>query len=292
VKIIRRKSELRALIRDWRQTATTIGVVPTMGALHAGHLSLVEAAKARADRVIVTLFVNPRQFNNAEDLAKYPRTEESDARKLAPFAVDVLYVPDPEEIYPDGFATSISVTGVSEGLCGATRPGHFDGVATVVTKLLLQTDADLAFFGEKDFQQLQVVRRMATDLDLKTEIVGCPTVREADGLAMSSRNLRLGTEARETAPMVGQVLESTARIIARGGNVAQALSTARAALESSGFGEIDYLELRGHPDLTPLTTADRPARLFIAVWLDGVRLIDNVPVSAAAVDAIDRLEPA
>ncbi|MGR3425661.1 MAG: pantoate--beta-alanine ligase [Pseudooceanicola nanhaiensis] len=279
MQIIRRKTALRALTQSWRRAGETIGVVPTMGALHAGHLSLVEAARTGTDRVIVTLFVNPRQFNNPEDLAKYPRTEESDAEKLAPFGIDVLYIPEPEEIYPDGFATTISVSGVSEGLCGASRPGHFDGVATVVTKLLLQTDADRAYFGEKDYQQLQVVKRVATDLDLKTEIVGCPTIREDDGLAMSSRNLRLGAGRRETAPVIARVLEAAANVIARGGNVAQAIDTATEALRAAGFDNIDYLELRSDPELQLMSKADRPGRLFLAAWLDGVRLIDNVPVT-------------
>jgi pantoate--beta-alanine ligase len=249
-----------------------------MGALHAGHLSLVEAARAGTDRVIVTLFVNPRQFNNAEDLATYPRTEDSDAEKLAPLGIDVLYIPDPEEMYPEGFATTISVTGISDGLCGATRPGHFDGVATVVTKLLLQTDADRAFFGEKDYQQLQVVKRLAADLDLRAEIVGCPTIREEDGLAMSSRNLRLGEGPRETAPVIARVLTAAANAIAQGGHVGQALDTATEALLAAGFDSIDYLELRGDPDLTPMSKADLPGRLFLAAWLDGVRLIDNISV--------------
>lgn len=285
MQIIRRKAELRDLTRSWRQSGKTIGVVPTMGALHAGHLSLVEAARARCARGIVTLFVNPRQFNNPEDLAKYPRTEESDAAKLAPLDIDVLYIPEPEEIYPEGFATTVSVTGVSDGLCGATRPGHFDGVATVVTKLLLQTDADTAFFGEKDYQQLQVVKRVAADLDLKTEIVGLPTIREEDGLAMSSRNLRLGLGARETAPVIGRVLTSAANVIARGGDIRQALETARQALLVAGFEAIDYLEVRSDPDLALMAKADRPGRLFIAAWLDGVRLIDNVPVLPPTVAA-------
>jgi pantoate--beta-alanine ligase len=279
MQIIRRKAALRALTQSWRRAGETIGVVPTMGALHAGHLSLVEAARTGTDRVIVTLFVNPRQFNNPEDLAKYPRTEESDAQKLAPFGIDVLYIPEPEEIYPDGFATTISVSGVSDGLCGATRPGHFDGVATAVTKLLLQTDADRAYFGEKDYQQLQVVKRLATDLDLKTEIIGCPTIREDDGLAMSSRNLRLGAGPRETAPVIARVLTSAANAIVKGGDVAQSLDAARKALLAAGFDNIDYLELRSDPELQLMSKADRPGRLFLAAWLDGVRLIDNVPVT-------------
>ncbi|GHD98482.1 pantoate--beta-alanine ligase [Defluviimonas sp. 20V17] len=279
MKLIRRKSDLRAMTEAWRRAGQTIAVVPTMGALHAGHLSLVEAAGARADHVIVTIFVNPRQFNSPEDLAKYPRTEDSDARKLAPYGIDLLYVPAPEEIYPEGFATTVSVTGVSEGLCGGARPGHFDGVATVVTKLLLQTDADFAFFGEKDYQQLQVVRRLACDLDLKTRIVGCPTVRETDGLAMSSRNARLEAAARARARILPRTLEATIDAITRGTPVPQALDAARAALQEAQVEAIDYLELRSDPDLRPLDRADEPARLFVAAWLDGVRLIDNMALA-------------
>ncbi len=270
MKIIRSKAELRAMTEDWRRAGDSIGVVPTMGALHAGHLSLVEAACAATDRVIVTLFVNPKQFNNPEDLAKYPRTEESDAEKLTPYGADVLYVPDGAQMYPEGFATTISVSGVSDGLCGATRPGHFDGVATVVTKLLLQTDADQAFFGEKDYQQLQVVRRIAEDLDLKTRIIGCPTIRESDGLAMSSRNLRLDDRARATAPVIREALSRAAIEIREGVSVETALQSARSRLTDAGMGEIDYLEFRGDPDLAILSTADRPGRIFVAAWLDGV----------------------
>ncbi|MGR3368671.1 MAG: pantoate--beta-alanine ligase [Sagittula sp.] len=295
MKIIRTKAELRALTESWRRAGDSIGVVPTMGALHAGHLSLVERACAENDRVIVTLFVNPKQFNNPEDLAKYPRTEDSDAAKLTPYGADVLYVPDGAQMYPEGFATTISVTGVSEGLCGGARPGHFDGVATVVTKLFLQCDADRAYFGEKDYQQLQVVTRLCEDLDLNTEIVGCPTIREEDGLAMSSRNLRLGAGPRKTAPMIAQVLEDAARVIARGGHVEQTIDKAKKALLSAGFDSIDYLELRSVPDLKLMTSADRPSRLFLAAWLDGVRLIDNVFVAdlASVGKSKDRpLEPA
>ena len=280
--IIRTKAELRALTEGWRREGKTIGVVPTMGALHAGHLSLVEAACAATDRVIVTLFVNPKQFNSPEDLAKYPRTEHSDAEKLTPYGADILYVPDGAQMYPEGFATTISVTGVSEALCGATRPGHFDGVATVVAKLLLQTDADQAFFGEKDYQQLQVVRRLAQDLDLKTRIVGCPTVREDDGLATSSRNLRLSAGARAVAPIIRETLSQAAIEINEGSPIETALQGARSRLTKAGLRQIDYLELRGDPDLTVLTTADRPGRIFVAAWLDGVRLIDNIPVHATS----------
>ena len=282
MKIIRTKAELRTLTKTWRRAGETIGVVPTMGALHAGHLSLVEAACAATDRVIVTLFVNPKQFNSPEDLAKYPRTEHSDAEKLKPLGADILYVPDGAQMYPEGFATTVSVSGVSEGLCGASRPGHFDGVATVVTKLLLQTDADQAFFGEKDYQQLQVVRRLAEDLDLKTMIVGCPTLREDDGLAMSSRNLRLHHDARAIAPVIRSALARAATAIQEGTSVATALQHARSRLTDAGLHEIDYLELRSDPDLAILDSADSPGRIFVAAWLDGVRLIDNIPVHATS----------
>lgn len=279
--IIRRRDELRATVAVWKSAGARVGVVPTMGALHEGHLSLVRAARAGADRVIVTLFVNPRQFNNAADLAAYPRTEAEDAAKLAPFGVDMVYAPDPEEIYPEGFATTISVSGVSEGLCGAFRPGHFDGVATVVAKLLIQTGAERAFFGEKDYQQLLLVRRMARDLDLPVEIVGCPTVREDDGLALSSRNVRLSLQARRKAPALATALRRAAAAIAAGGAVVATLAEAEAAILAAGYERLEYLELRRAGDLTAAADAEAPSRLLAAAWLDGVRLIDNVAVRPA-----------
>ncbi|MBI6629442.1 pantoate--beta-alanine ligase [Pontibaca salina] len=278
MKIIRHKAELRAQTRNWRAAGETIGVVPTMGALHQGHLGLVSAACARADRVIVTLFVNPRQFNNPEDLEKYPQTEGADVEKLAPFEIDVLYIPEPGQVYPQGFATTVSVSGVSEGLCGADRPGHFDGVATVVTKLLLQTDADFAFFGEKDFQQLQVVRRLVADLDINTQIIGCPTIREASGLALSSRNVRLGQAAQKIAPLISATLSDAAKALAAGQPVAAVLNHARQSLRDGGISSIDYLEFRRESDFAPIADSATSGRLLVAVWLDGVRLIDNIRV--------------
>ena len=278
--LVRALPELRSTIVGWRRAGATVGVVPTMGALHEGHLSLVRAARARADRVIVTLFVNPKQFNSAQDLALYPRTEREDAAKLAGTGADVLYGPEAETIYPAGFATTVSVGGPSQGLDGDARPGHFDGVATVVTKLLLQTDADLAFFGEKDFQQLQVVRRLVRDLDIDVEIVGCPTVRDPDGLAMSSRNVRLPPAAREIAPCLFAALRDTAARIMAGASVVPALEVCCATLTAAGFGPIDYVELRAAGDLAPLSaTPVGPARLLAAAWLGDVRLIDNVDVA-------------
>lgn len=281
VPIMRTLAQLRSTVARWRREGATVAVVPTMGALHEGHLSLVRAALARAERVIVTLFVNPKQFNSAADLAAYPRTEDEDAAKLGPLGAHMLYVPDAEEIYPEGFATTVSVSGVSEVLCGAARPGHFDGVATVVAKLFLQTGADLAFFGEKDFQQLHVVRRMARDLDIPVEIVTCPTVREADGLALSSRNARLSQSERAIAPRLADILIATSRSLAAGAAVSVKLDEAKAAILAAGFDRIEYLELRAEDDLAPLDDLRRPARLLAAVWLGQTRLIDNLEVTGS-----------
>lgn len=281
VPIIRRLAALRAKQSDWTRTGEKVGVVPTMGALHAGHLSLVEAAKAACDRVVVTIFVNPKQFNNPEDLANYPRTEHEDAIKLAPYGVDAIYVPDPDQIYPDGFASNVAVAGVADQMEGACRPGHFDGVATVVAKLFLQTGAHQAFFGEKDYQQLLVVRRMARDLDIPIEVVGCPTVREASGLAMSSRNLRLSAAGVKQAGMMHPILTGLAAELAAGGSFAPLGKQAEADILAAGFDEVEYLSLCSAVDLRALETAggpDHPARLFVAAWLEGVRLIDNVAV--------------
>lgn len=276
---VRTRRELRNIIGGWRKDGASIGVVPTMGALHIGHLKLVHTALEQTDKVIVTLFVNPRQFNNAEDLANYPRTELEDAAKLSPLGAHVLYAPRPEEIYPEGFSTNISVGRVSEGLCGAHRSGHFDGVATVVTKLLLQTQADKAFFGEKDYQQLHVIKRLVNDLDIPVGIVPVPTVREADGLAYSSRNQRLTAAERAIAPALASALFTASRMLAAGGNPDLALQEARQTILNAGFTMIEYLELRAEDNLAPLQIPDRPARLLVAAWLGDVRLIDNVPVT-------------
>jgi pantoate--beta-alanine ligase len=276
--IVRNVAELRATVREWRRSGATIAVTPTMGALHEGHLSLVRAAMQRADKVIVTLFVNPTQFNNAADLAAYPRTESDDAARLAPSGCHLIYAPSAEEMYPPGFSTTVTVTGVSAGLCGDYRPGHFEGVATVVTKLLLQTDADLAVFGQKDFQQLHVVRRLVRDLDIPVEIVGLPTVRESDGLALSSRNARLSVAERRIAPRLHAVLVAATEQITEGAPARAALTGAKAAILAAGFDRVEYLELRAEEDLSPLDTLDRPARLLAAAWLGDTRLIDNLEV--------------
>ncbi len=276
--ILRRLADLRALTTEWHRKGETIGVVPTMGALHQGHLSLAEAARAGTDRVIVTIFVNPKQFNNPEDLANYPRTELEDAEKLAPYGVDAIYVPEPDEIYPQGFATNVSVTGLTDVLEGEFRPGHFDGVATVVAKLFLQTQADRAYFGEKDYQQLLVVRRMARDLDIPIEVIGCPTVREPSGLAMSSRNLRLSPEALGVAAHLNRVMQDIADTLKTGAEFDPLVKQAQADLLAAGFSQVEYLKLHCAETLEPLSHPDRPARLLAAAWLNGIRLIDNIPV--------------
>ena len=281
VPIIRGAGELAALIGDWRAEGATIGVVPTMGALHEGHLSLVRAAQGECDRVIVTLFVNPRQFNNPEDFAKYPRTEDADAAILAPLAVDALFVPDAAEVYPPGHATVVSVGGIGTLLEGAHRPGHFDGVATVVALLLNLTRADRAYFGEKDWQQLQVVRQMVADLRMPVRIVACPSVRAEDGVALSSRNQRLSPDARRRAAAIPQALTAAARAIEGGAAPEPVLEDARATLRDAGLGPLDYLELRDALSLAE-PRPGHEARLLVAVWLDGVRLIDNVPVCLAS----------
>ncbi len=276
--IERKLAGLRAQTTLWRQAGETIGVVPTMGALHQGHLSLARAARERCDRVIVTIFVNPKQFNNPDDLDSYPRTEEDDARKLESIGVDLIYVPDAEQIYPDGFATNVSVAGLTDMLCGAARPGHFDGVATVVSKLFLQTSADFAFFGEKDYQQLQVVRRLAADLDIPIDVIGCPTIREEDGLAMSSRNLLLSDRSRIKAPVLAEVMEDIRAQLLDGVAMSDITEAAKTRVLAAGFNAVDYLELRDGGDLSILDQTVPGARLFAAAWLAGVRLIDNIAV--------------
>lgn len=276
--VIRSSSELREKVAGWKRSGMLVGVVPTMGALHDGHLSLARAARAQSDRVIVTIFVNPMQFNAAEDLSKYPRNEARDLALLEAEGVDVLFAPDVHEVYPDGFATRVSVDGISEQLEGVFRPGHFDGVATVVSKLFGMTQAGRAFFGEKDWQQLQVVQRLVTDLNIPVRIIGCPTIREEDGLAMSSRNVRLTQKERMQAPALHRIMQSTAKAIRGGTNVETALEEARAAILAAGFRSLEYLEVRTAEGLRPLASLDEPARMLVAAWLGNVRLIDNIAV--------------
>ena len=276
--ILRTVAALRECVAGWKATGQVVGVVPTMGALHEGHLSLVRAAREGADRVIVTVFVNPRQFSNSEDLAKYPRTLEADAALVAAIGADVVFAPEPSEVYPPGFATTVSVSGVSEPLEGIHRPGHFDGMATVVTKLFGMTQADRAWFGQKDWQQLQVVRRFVADLNIKVEVIGAETIRDADGLALSSRNTRLSEEARQIAPSLYWAMIAAAADIRDGEPVDEVLEEAREAVLGAGFEKIEYLELRTADMLEPVEDVAGPARLLAAAWLDGLRLIDNIPV--------------
>lgn len=276
--VIRSAAALREKVSAWKRSGMLVGVVPTMGALHDGHLSLARAARAQSDRVIVTIFVNPMQFNNPEDLKKYPRDEAHDLALLEAEGVDVLFAPGPEEVYPDGFATKVSVAGVSEPMEGAFRPGHFDGVATVVSKLFGMTQAGRAFFGEKDWQQVQVVERLVRDLNIPIRIIPCPTIREADGLAMSSRNVRLTAEERALAPALHRAMQDAAAAIRGGADVAAALGAAQAAVLAAGFASVEYLDLRDAGTLELVTTPDRPARLLAAAVLGEVRLIDNIAV--------------
>ena len=278
LEVVRDVASLRAKVREWRRQDETVGLIPTMGALHDGHLALVKAALDSCDHAVTTIFVNPTQFAPNEDFEAYPRDEADDLSKLQALSADLAFVPPVEEMYADGFSTSVAVSGLTEGLCGATRPHFFGGVATVVSKLLLQALPDKAFFGEKDYQQLQVVTRMARDLDIPVEIVGVPTVREADGLAMSSRNWYLSPEERAAAPALYKVLCDIAAKLSAGQTSAAAIAEGRTVLEAAGFGPIDYIEVCDASSLEPLETADRPARVLAAAHLGRTRLIDNVAV--------------
>ncbi len=272
---------LREAVGEWRARGERVGLVPTMGAIHAGHLALVAAARDQNERVVASLFVNPKQFGPSEDLSAYPRNETADLAAFEGAGVDLVFMPPLGEIYPAGFVTSVRVGGVSQSLDGAFRPGHFEGVATVVCKLLLQCLPDAAYFGEKDYQQLLVVRQMARDLDIPVRIEGVPTVREADGLALSSRNVYLSAEERRTAPLLNRVLrKAAAEIAARPDGVAASVERGLAALEAGGFA-VDYLELRDAADLAPVDRLAASSRLLAAARLGRTRLIDNIPVMPA-----------
>ena len=279
MRIIRARTDLAAVVAQWRKAGETIGFVPTMGSLHNGHLALVNALDGQATRRIVSIFVNPIQFNNAADFEHYPRGLEADAALLETTGkVDVLYAPDAAEIYPQGFATRVMVTGLDGMLCGADRPGHFDGVATVVTKLLLQSGADIAAFGEKDYQQLCLIRRLVQDLNLPVSIKPVPTVREADGLALSSRNRRLTPEQRQQAPYLPAALQTCIASIQNGTPVNTGLQTCRETLKNHGFN-VHYLELRTGDTLLVAPEPVAGARLFVAASLGDIRLIDNMPIA-------------
>lgn len=270
---------LRAALQALRTYGRSVALVPTMGALHDGHMALVEEAKCRADHVVVSIFVNPRQFGPKEDLSAYPRREASDSAILQDHGVDILWMPTVPVMYPDGFSTSVSVTGVSDGLDGAARPGHFDGVATVVTKLFNQVRPDIALFGEKDYQQLAVIRRMVADLNIDLEVAGVPTQRDIDGLALSSRNLYLTEEERKAASGLPRALGEAARQIEKGMAVDAALAKATAMIIEHGFHRVDYILLCDAATLDIMERLDRPARLLAAAHIGKTRLIDNIPVN-------------
>ena len=274
---IRTLEALRSGIGALRDGGASIALVPTMGALHAGHLALIEAAKRPGRKVVASIFVNPTQFGPNEDLSRYPRRESADARMLADAGCDLLWLPPVEVMYPTGFATKISVSGVSEGLDGVSRPRHFDGVATVVAKLFNQVRPDIALFGEKDFQQLAVIRQMVADLDFGIEIQGVPTQRDDDGLALSSRNIYLDDAQRVAAVALPRALGVAAKAIARGDAADDALASAREALIAAGF-VVDYLELVDALTLTPGTDPELARRLVAAAKIGATRLIDNLAV--------------
>jgi len=280
VDVARTIADLRTRIALWRKAEEGVGLVPTMGALHQGHRALVQAARVESQRVVVSIFVNPKQFAPSEDLGSYPRREAADLDMLRAATVDLVFIPPVAEIYPSDFATTVRVSGLTEGLCGAHREGHFDGVATVVAKLLTQSLPDLAYFGEKDYQQLVVVRRLARDLDIPVRIVGVPTVREADGLALSSRNVYLSPEERHIAPELAKVLRGVAAVLAQEPTaVGRELARGWARLTEAGFA-VEYLEIREAETLAPVATEiTAPARVFAAVRLGRTRLIDNIPIA-------------
>ncbi len=284
VQIIRSKKELRAQVTEWHMKGLKVGMVPTMGALHHGHLSLIKEIQKHVDKVVVSIFVNPKQFGPNEDFDKYPRSETTDIKKLNKVKTDLLYAPEVGEIYPDGFLTVVAVAKLTEGLCAAKRPGHFDGVTTVVTKLLLQCLPDVALFGEKDFQQYTVLKQMAKDLDMPTEVMCGKLIRDEDGLATSSRNVYLSPEERKIALEIPKTLKQIISEIEEDNlPVEEALEKGSKHLLDSGFKEVQYLEIRQSEDLEPLTrtfaeTSPILARILVAAVVGKTRLIDNMPI--------------
>lgn len=277
--IVREVADLRHVIREWRGAGLRVALVPTMGALHEGHLSLVRLGKQKCDRIIASLFVNPRQFAPNEDFDRYPRDETGDAALLASAGCNLLFAPNREVMYPTGFSTNISVGALATMLEGAFRPHFFDGVATVVAKLLIQALPDTALFGEKDYQQLLVIKQMARDLDIPTEIIGCPTIREADGLAMSSRNAYLSPDERRIAARLNYVLHDAIKSVQAGSTIAVAEAEATRHLLAAGFKSVDYVAIRDATTLERLGDPEQQnARILAAAWLGGTRLIDNMPM--------------
>lgn len=278
LEIVRTIKELRSRVRAWQHDDFCVGLVPTMGGLHEGHLALVQASLQNTDRTVATLFVNPKQFGAGEDFGEYPRDEDRDARLFNDEGVHLLFAPDAREMYPAGFSTSVAVSGIAAHLEGECRPDFFTGVATIVTKLFLQAGADQAFFGEKDYQQLQVVKRLAADLDIPIEIIGVPTVREKDGLALSSRNQYLSVDERKIAPALYRTLLAAAEKVKNGDTITTVESWGAEALLGAGFTTVDYVSVRDAASLEPLSTPAQPGRVLAAAKLGKARLIDNVPV--------------
>ncbi|RCK31533.1 pantoate--beta-alanine ligase [Thalassospira xiamenensis] len=283
LKTVHSVAELRAVIAQWRAEGLRVGLVPTMGALHAGHISLTEHIRNHADRVVVSIFVNPTQFGPNEDFGAYPRTLPDDQKMLDAAGVELCFAPSVEEMYPEGFATRVSVDGsLTNVLCGAARPGHFDGVAQIVTKLLLQALPDCAIFGQKDYQQLMVIRRFSTDLNIPVEIIGAPILREEDGLAMSSRNRYLTPDERAVAPTLNRVLSEIVKAAASGAEIGPLLARGREDILRAGFSLIDYLEIRDANTLELVTErVAGPSRVFVAAHLGKARLIDNHAIEPA-----------
>jgi pantoate--beta-alanine ligase len=280
ITLVRTVNDLRRSLARPRQARERIALVPTMGALHEGHLSLVALAKSRAGRVVASIFINPLQFGPREDLNRYPRDEAGDLAKLEGAGADLVFAPATAEMYPDGFSTRVSVGDLTEDLCGANRPNHFDGVATVVTKLLVQCGPDIAVFGEKDYQQLLVIKRLVRDLNLPVEILGGPIVREEDGLALSSRNAYLSPAERKTAPLLYQTVFAVAADLSKGRGADDAAEAGRFKLEAKGF-RVDYVAVRDPETLKPLSGPVTRARVLAAAYLGRTRLIDNVAVPVA-----------
>lgn len=276
--IVRSVADLRAQIADWRRQGKTVALVPTMGSLHEGHLSLVKTAQHNADKVCVSLFVNPKQFGPNEDFDVYPRDEGADVSQLEAVGTDLLYAPNVSEIYPDGHTTQLTVGPLANILEGEHRPGFFTGVATVVSKLLLQALPDIALFGEKDYQQLQVIKKVVKDMDIPVSILGGVTVREPDGLALSSRNAYLSEEERAIASTLHQSLQTIAGAVRNKQNIEHCVSSAIAGLIKSGFKSVDYLAVRDAATLEPAKDRSQPIRVLVAATLGNTRLIDNIAV--------------
>ncbi len=275
---------LRARVDGWRSAGLTVGLVPTMGALHDGHLSLIRQSNQHAQRTVASIFVNPAQFAPAEDFGAYPRQENVDLERLQTAGCHLAFVPAAEDMYPEGFQTSVAVSGLSEGLCGASRPHFFGGVATVVAKLLNQARPDIAVFGEKDYQQLLVIRRMVKDLNMSVDIIGAPILREADGLAMSSRNAYLSVDGRQVAGRLNGVIAGMADKLGAGAGVEAVLAGGRDAIGRAGFDRLDYLDVRSSDLLEPMGPGPvtKPSRVFVAAICGQTRLIDNWPIEPAA----------